>query len=151
MVESLTFWHWGIGALVLMAVEMLLPGFYLLWIGIAAGVVALLMLLWPELPFEGQLLVFAIASVGSIVAWRAWRNRHPVTSDQPNLNERANHYIGRVYSLDAAIVNGIGKVRVGDTVWKVAGEDLPVGAQVKVIGVEGMTLMVEPIRSEPFS
>lgn len=141
--EPMNFWQWGIGALVLMAVEMLLPGFYLLWLGIAAGVVALLLLLWPGLPLELQLLVFAAASVGSIVAWRAWRNRHPVISDQPNLNERANQYIGRLYSLDAAIVNGAGKVRVGDTVWKVAGEDLPAGCQVKVVGVEGMTLRVE--------
>jgi hypothetical protein len=143
MLESLNFWHWGIGALVLMSVEMLLPGFYLLWIGIAAAVVALLMLLWPGLPFELQLLLFAITSVVSVVAWRAWRNRHPVTSDQPNLNERANQYVGRVYSLDAAIVNGAGKVRVGDSVWKVVGEDLPVGTQVKVVGVDGMALRVE--------
>jgi membrane protein implicated in regulation of membrane protease activity len=143
MMESLNFWHWGIGALVLMVAEMLLPGFSLLWLGIAAGLVALLLFLWPGLPFELQLLAFAVATLGSIVAWRAWRNRHPVTSDQPNLNERANHYIGRTYALDTAIVNGTGKVRVGDTVWKVAGEDLPARARVKVIGVEGMTLRVE--------
>lgn len=143
MMESLTFWHWGIGALVLMAAEMLLPGFYLLWLGIAAGLVAVLLFLWPGLPFELQLLLFAVTSVGSIVAWRAWRNRHPVTSDQPNLNERARHYVGQLYALDAAIVNGAGKVRVGDTVWKVAGEDAPAGTRVKVVGVEGMTLRVE--------
>jgi hypothetical protein len=145
MIESLDFWHWGIAALVLIAVEMLLPGFYLLWLGIAASVVALLLFLWPGLPFEFQLLVFATATVGSIFAWREWRNRHPVISDQPNLNERASQYVGHLYSLDAAIVNGVGKVRVGDTVWKVAGEDLPAGSQVKVVGVEGMTLRVERV------
>ena len=144
MIDSLTFWHWGVAALALLTVEMLLPGFYLLWLGIAAGIVGLGLLLWPGMPFELQLLVFTITVMGSILGWRAWRTRHPEVSDQPNLNERANTYIGRMYTLDAAIVNGVGKVRVGDTVWKVSGEDLPAGTQVRVIGVDAMTLKVEP-------
>lgn len=137
------FWQWGIGALLLLIAEMLLPGFFLLWLGVAAGVVALLTLLWPGVSLELQILVFAVASVGSIVAWRAWRNRHPEVSDQPNLNERANYYIGQACTLDVAIVNGVGKVRLGDTVWRVSGDDLPAGTQVRVTGVDGMTLQVE--------
>lgn len=137
------YWQWGVGALALMIIEMIVPGFYLLWLGIAAGVVALCVLLWPGMPFALQILIFAIASLGSILAWRRWRDRNPETSDQPNLNERANHYIGKVYTLDTAIVNGVGKVRLGDTVWRVAGPDLDAGTAVKVTGVDGMTLQVE--------
>lgn len=144
--DPLTFWHWGIAALLLLIAEMLLPGFYLLWLGIAAGVVAILLMLWPAMPFEAQLLVFAVAAIASIIGWRAWGKRHPPVSDQPNLNERAHHYIGHVYALDTAIVNGTGKVRLGDTVWKVEGADQPAGEQVKVVAVEGMTLKVEPIQ-----
>ncbi len=137
------FWQWGVGALLLLIAEMLLPGFYLLWLGVAAVVVAVFTLLWPGMPLELQILVFAVVSVASIFAWRAWRTKNPEVSDQPNLNERANHYIGKTYTLDAAIENGVGKVRLGDTVWKVEGPELPQGAKVKVIGVDGMTLKVE--------
>lgn len=137
------YWQWGVGALALMIIEMIVPGFYLLWLGIAAGVVALCVLLWPGMPFELQILVFAVVSLGSILAWRYWRDKNPEVSDQPNLNERANHYIGKVYTLDTAIVNGIGKVRLGDTVWRVAGPDLAAGTAVTVISVDGMTLQVE--------
>ena len=137
------YWQWGVAGLVLLIVEMLVPGFYLLWLGIAAGVVALGVLLWPGMPFELQILIFAVASLGSILAWRRWRDKNPESSDQPNLNERANHYIGKVYTLDTAIVNGVGKVRLGDTVWRVSGPDLEAGTAVKVVGVDGMTLQVE--------
>lgn len=139
------FWQWGVGALLLLIAEMLLPGFYLLWLGVAAVVVALLTFLWSGMPLELQILVFAIVSVASIFGWRFWRNKHPEVSDQPNLNERANHYIGKTYTLDEAIVNGVGKVRLGDTVWKVEGPESPEGATVKVIGVDGMTLKVEAL------
>lgn len=144
-IEPLNFWTWGIGALLLLIAEMLLPGFYLLWLGIAAALVALLVFLWPGMPFDAQLLVFAVAALGSIWGWRAWRDRNPEVSDQPFLNERGQHYVGRTYTLDTAIVNGSGKIRIGDTMWKVSGVDLPAGATVRVVGVDGIVMQVEPI------
>ncbi|MCA1798152.1 MAG: NfeD family protein [Xanthomonadaceae bacterium] len=142
-IEPLNFWTWGIGALLLLIAEMLLPGFYLLWLGIAAALVGLLVFLWPGMPFEAQLLIFAVAAVGSIWGWRAWRDKHPEVSDQPHLNERGQHYVGKVYTLDTAIVNGSGKIRIGDTMWKVSGADLPVGTPVRVVGVDGIVMQVE--------
>ena len=136
-------WKWGIAALVLLTFEMILPGFYLLWVGVAAGVVALLVFVLPELSLEAQLLVFAAATVASIVGWRAWHRRHPDASDQPFLNERGHQYLGREFTLDAPIVNGAGRMRVGDGEWKVSGDDLPAGTVVRVIGVDGIVMRVE--------
>ena len=136
-------WKWGIAALVLLMFEMILPGFYLLWVGVAAGVVALLVFVLPELSLEAQLLVFAAATVASIVGWRAWHRRHPDASDQPFLNERGHQYLGREFTLDAPIVNGAGRMRVGDGEWKVSGDDLPAGTVVRVIGVDGIVMRVE--------
>lgn len=144
-IEPLNYWTWGIGALLLLIAEMLLPGFYLLWLGIAAALVALLVFLWPGMPFDAQLLVFAVASLGTIWGWRAWRDRNPEVSDQPFLNERGQHYVGQVYTLDTAIVNGSGKIRIGDTMWKVSGADLPAGSAVRVVGVDGIVMRVEPV------
>ena len=58
------------------------------------------------------------------------------------LNRRGARYVGQVFVLDEAIVNGRGKVRVGDTVWPVAGPELAKGARVRVIGVAGTVLEV---------
>lgn len=142
--DMLTHWHWGVLALVLVIAEMLMPGVFLLWVGIAAALVALLLVAWPSMPFELQLLVFALASIGSIVAWKAWRRRHPEVSEQPHLNVRGQQYVGRVFTLESAIVNGEGKVRVGDSVWKVSGGDLPAGTAVRVVDVDGIVMRVEP-------
>lgn len=141
---TLDFWHWWVAALVLLILEMLLPGFFLLWLGVAAATVGLLLFVWPGMPFELQLLVFAVASVASIFGWRAWRTRHPEPNDQPHLNERAHRYVGRVFTLDAPVVNGVGKIRVDDSTWKINGPDLPAGTGVRVTGVDGTVLLVEP-------
>ena len=83
-------------------------------------------------------------SVISIFVTRRWLRHTPIESDQPLLNQRGARYVGRQFSLSEAIINGQGKIKVEDSIWKVHGKDLPEGAQVRVTGVDGTILMVEP-------
>jgi membrane protein implicated in regulation of membrane protease activity len=138
------FWHWWILALVLTIAEALLPGAFLLWMGIAALLVGLLLWLLPALALEAQLTLFAVLSLVSIGAWRLWQRRHPEASDQPALNRRAEHYVGRVLVLEEPIENGFGKVRVGDSLWRVKGGEAAAGTRVRVTGADGIVLVVEP-------
>ncbi|MEF3007260.1 NfeD family protein, partial [Pseudomonas aeruginosa] len=62
--------------------------------------------------------------------------------------QRGRRYGGRVLVLSEAIVNGIGQVRLEDTVWRVAGPDLPRGSRVRVTGSEGATLRVEAVSEQ---
>ena len=143
--EQLEFWHWLILAAVLMAAEMLVTGAILLWLGISAALVGLLVLAVPGTPWVVQLLVFAVLSVITAFSWRAYRKKYPAPeSDQPNLNKRGSQYIGRTFTLQEAITNGQGKLNVDDTVWKIVGSDQPEGSKVKVTGVNGTVLTVEP-------
>ena len=64
-------------------------------------------------------------------------------SDEPDLNTRAAQYVGRVVTVEEAISDGRGKVRVGDTVWNAQGADAPQGARVKITGTNGTCLLVE--------
>lgn len=145
LVEQLEFWHWLILAAVLIGIEMLAPGAVFLWLGVSAGLVGLLVLAIPATPWEIQLLVFAALSVATAFGWRAYRKRYPAPeSDQPNLNQRGAQYIGRTFTLKEAIADGQGKLNVDDTVWKVVGSDQPEGSKVKVTGVNGTVLTVEP-------
>ena len=142
--EEIEFWHWWIAAIVLIVIEVFAPGTVALWMAISAAVVGLLLLAVPDVTWQTQFLVFAVLSVATVVAWRAYQLRHPTVTDQPALNPRGEQYVGRVFTLSEAVVNGTGKIHVDDTMWKVDGEDLPAGTKVRVTGVAGTVLTVEP-------
>ena len=142
------FWHWWIAGVALAAVEIVAPSFVFLWLGIAAGVTGLVLFVIPGTSVEIQLLIFAVVSVVSVGASRAYLRRRPIESDDPTLNRRAERYIGRTFALENAIENGRGKVRVADTLWKVMGEDMAAGVSVRVTGVDGVTLVVERADTE---
>lgn len=142
--DHIVFWHWWILAGLLLILELTAPAFFFLWLGIAAASVGLILLVFPSIDLETQLLLFAITSIVAVLAWRKYRESRPATTDQPNLNRRGQQYIGRVFSLSTAITNGVGKVTVDDSTWKVKGPDLPEGTHIKVTGIEGVVFKVEP-------
>jgi membrane protein implicated in regulation of membrane protease activity len=141
--EHVVFWHWWILAGLLLILELTAPAFFFLWLGIAAAAVGLILLVFPSIGVETQLVLFAIASIVAVIAWRKYRESRPITTDQPNLNRRGHQYIGRKFSLTESIDNGVGKVTVDDSTWRVKGPDLPAGTHIKVTGVEGTVFTVE--------
>jgi len=136
-------WHWWTLAGVLIILELISPGVFLLWLGIAASLVGILLVVMPDLSWEGQTLAFAIFSIGVIYLQYIWLSRNPIATDRPMLNQRGQQYVGRVFTLDFPIVNGEGKIRVDDTTWKIRGEDGEAGIKVVVIGVDGTILLVK--------
>lgn len=145
MLEQMTYWHWFILAAILIILEVFAPGAFMLWIGIAAGMVGALLYFIPSMTWEYQFIVFSIAAVGSIIALRSYRNKHPIITDEPTLNRRGAQYVGRTFTLDAPITNGIGKIRVDDSTWKIEGNDCPAGTKIKVVGIENTVFRVEVV------
>ena len=143
--EDVTFWHWWVLGIVLVILEVFAPGAIFLWLGVAAGIVGVILLVIPSLTWEWQFLIFSVISVLSIVLWRNHLKGHPTQTDQPRLNRRGEQYIGRTFTLDEAVVNGTGKIRVDDTTWKISCDDCKKGTRVKVTGVDGVLLVVEPL------
>jgi hypothetical protein len=140
---QLTHWFWLIAAVILGIMEILLPTTLMLWMAIAAGLVGLLLLVVPELAWQYQVLTFSALSVISIVGWRLVLVKRPIASDEPMLNRRGQQYVGRTFTLKTDIVNGVGKLSVGDTLWRVEGPELKAGTAVVVTGVDGMSLLVD--------
>jgi len=136
---------WAVASLVLMAAETIIPGAFLLWMGIAAAVVFLGVLLLPGIPELAQVAAFMVLSFISIQAYRKWiRGKgHERQSDHPTLNRRAAQHVGKVIALDTPIHAGNGRAKIGDAFWTVEGPDLPAGTSVRVVGVNGMNLQVE--------
>ena len=140
---DILYWHWWVLGLLLLVAEMLLPtGFFLIWIGAAAILVGAVSWLAPALSWEVEMVMFGVLSVASFLVWRRFR---PVNldSDQPSLNRRGQSYVGRTFTLATPIVNGVGKLHVDDSQWRISGADAEAGTQVRVVAVDGATLKVE--------
>ncbi len=142
--EQIEFWHWWIAGVLLAIAEVFAPGTILIWMGVAAGLVGTILLAVPNISWQAQFLVFGVLSVSSIVVWRFYLKRHPTDTDQPNLNRRGEQYVGRIFTVEDGITDGTGVIRVDDSRWKIKGDDLPPGTKVRVTGVDGTVLMVEP-------
>ena len=141
--NQILFWHWWILAGMLLILELTSPVFFFLWLGFSAAAVGFLLLVFPGIPVEALLVLFGLLSVVAVLAWRKYREVHPPISDQPLLNQRGQQYTGRVFTLAHPIVNGVGKVEVDDSTWRVKGPDLAAGTRVRVIDVDGVVFVVE--------
>ena len=135
---------WAALAVVLFAAEALVPGAFMLWMGLAATVVFLAVWAIGDMPVLVQVVLFVVLSFVSIQIYRTWFRKRARPSDQPLLNRRAEQLVGRVVLLDQAIVNGNGRAKVDDAFWAVTGVDSPAGSSVRVVAVDGMTLKVQP-------
>lgn len=138
------FWHWLIAGVVLIGAEAMVPGTYLLWPGIAAFLTGVVAYMAPGLGWEVHAGIFAALTVAAAVAGRKLYSRLKEPASQaPLLNKRAAQLVGTIHTLDTPILDGYGRMKLGDTTWKVSGPDLPTGARVTVIGADGIVLKVE--------
>lgn len=138
-------WSWVVAGLVLLALELAVPGGVFLWLGISAVVTGLLTFRYP-LAGALQFGVFGVLGVATVLVWLKLL-RHPKERSDPDtgryLNERAARYVGHEAVLDEPIVSGFGRLPLGDSVWRIAGPDLPAGRRVRVVGHDGPVLKVE--------
>jgi inner membrane protein len=137
-------WSWVIGGLVLLGLELVVPGGILLWLGlagVATGIIAFLIpISWPM-----QALVFGVLALLALFAWLKLSRGRAIATDRPYLNRRAERFVGHEAVLDEPIRDGYGRVALGDTVWRVAGPDLEAGRKVRIVGHDGAVLKVEAL------
>jgi membrane protein implicated in regulation of membrane protease activity len=135
---------WTCLALGLICAEVLLPDVFLLWLGVAAGVVLVLVLLFPGVGPLWQAVAFVFASFLLVPVYRHLFKKGEGKSDQPLLNKKAAQMIGQSVLLEHAIIAGRGKIKIGDALWTATGPDLPAGTRVRIVAADAMTLTVEP-------
>ncbi len=140
-VWSLGAWNWFVVAAVMALLETIIPGIHFMWFGMAAVLMGGLVLAVPmSLPI--QLIIFAVLSLAMILIARLFWSPQEIVTDEPDLNERGQQYIGRTVTVVEPIERGRGKVRVGDTVWTAEGPDMPEGARAKVTGAKDTVLVI---------
>jgi membrane protein implicated in regulation of membrane protease activity len=142
MFSTLGTWNWLVFGLLLMGLELMLPGVFLFWVGLAALLVGLLSVVIAP-PWQLQLLMFAVFAAAAVPVWRrVARSNSGVSNSNPFLNKRAEAMIGRVFTLEKPIIDGAGTVRIDDTIWRVAGPDTPAGSRVRIVRADGASLTV---------
>jgi len=137
-------WAWLILAGVLGIAEIVMPGIFLIWIGLAALVTGLVTLVLG-IPEPLQFALFAMLAIAAVFAGRRWFALNPIESSDPLLNDRAARLVGEQVTVVEAIDGGEGRVRVGDGVWPARGADAPVGTRLRVTGIDRGLLKVEPL------
>ncbi|MGX5733910.1 NfeD family protein [Bosea thiooxidans] len=136
-------WSWVILGLLLIGGELLAPGVFLIWLGLAALLTGLVVGL-TGLGWQGAMLVFAALAVACVIGGRLLTRRRSEEPDAATgLNDRGRQLIGKVFRLETTMTGGEGRIRVGDSSWRVIGPELLAGSEVKVVRVEGATLVVE--------
>lgn len=142
LIDYLGPYTWWILGLVLLALEILAPGFIFLWFAIAAMLVGAIAL-FVDLSWQWMFVLFGALSLASLLVGRSWAMNRSRTEGDENLNRRGSRYIGRTFILSAPIEQGQGSLNIDDTVWRVCGPELPEGTRVRVVRIEGVSLVVE--------
>ncbi|KAF3981046.1 MAG: NfeD family protein [Methylococcales symbiont of Hymedesmia sp. n. MRB-2018] len=142
---DIVFWYWWVFAIFMLGTEVMAPGFFFLWLSVAGFVVGLELFLIPSTSVEIQLLLFSTLSIVSIYSWRRYGKTYRSESDQPLLSQRGVQYIGRIFSVSQAIENGRGKVKIGDSIWTVEGDDCAVDTKVEVVDIDGTIFTVKAV------
>jgi membrane protein implicated in regulation of membrane protease activity len=134
-------WNWLIAGLLLIGVEVLAPGVFMLWLGLAALLVGLLAFV-VDLHWQTQILLFAVFAAAAVPVWRRLARRSKAEISNPFLNRRTDALVGRVFTLEKPIQDGSGTVRIDDTIWRVTGPDTPAGSRIRVVKADGAMLTV---------
>ncbi|PBB26212.1 MULTISPECIES: NfeD family protein [unclassified Mesorhizobium] len=135
IISELGPWNWMVLGFVLLVVEVIAPGFFMLWIGIAALIIgAASLLIWDAAiwSWQVQVLAFLALSLVSAFVGKKLMGGRDQPTDQPLLNRRGAQMVGRMATLAEPIKDGRGRIKLGDTLWRVSGPDLPAGTQVRV-------------------
>jgi membrane protein implicated in regulation of membrane protease activity len=141
-IVSLGVWNWLILGAIFLALELFAPGAFMLWLGLAALAVGLASFA-IDWSWQAQLVAFSLLSLALVPVWRHFAPKVERPTDAPLLNRRAEAHVGRVFTLENPIVDGVGRVRIDDTVWRVSGPDCAAGSRVRVVRAEGANLFVE--------
>ncbi len=136
-------WGWVIVGVLLVLLELIIPGVFIIWLGLAAIIVGVLDF-WLDLSWQFSTLLFCGLSAALVVLARNLLQRgQPKDSSIGILNHRGLQLVGNSYVLEQPIVNGEGRIKVADSSWPVTGPDLPAGTKVKVVRSDGVRLIVE--------
>lgn len=138
-------WHWLAIGLLLAAAEIAVPGFFLIWLAVAALLTGLLAWLVP-LSVPLQIILFAALSIITVFTGRRYLRSNPIEGADPKMNDRGARLVGETVIVTHAIDGGTGRIKHGDSEWLARGPDAQPGTRMRVAGHDGTVLIVEHLQ-----
>ena len=135
-------WLWLIGGVLLLILEVIAPGFFLVFLGAAAIATGFFTVLF-DLGTSAQLALFILYAVLAVALGRRFYANRTSDSADPLLNDRAGRLVGRTVTVVEAVDEHSGRVRVGDSEWSARGGPATTGERVRITGIDGNCLRVE--------
>lgn len=143
------YYYWFIAALLLVAFEIITPGFVILWFGVSAGIVAVLDLLGLN-NLGIQVVIFVVLSLILVILSRTFFKKTFAHAPGKTLRTNADVLIDKTASVVKEINNNIGQGRVliDGIDWAARSETgviIPEGTTVTIVRYEGVRVFVKPI------
>lgn len=146
LLDNITFWHWLALGFGLLAVELLGTAGYFLWLGLSALIVGGLLAI---LPMSWQLQWLSFATFSLATTWLWWRQQWKKDKEDDlsrDLNQKYKQLIGKTVTIDQNFSVGLNRIHIADTTWSAQCEkEIPAGTRVKIVAVDGIILVIEPI------
>lgn len=141
---EILYWHWIVLGLILVISEILTPGFFFMWMGLGSLVTGFVAYFFSGMPFAATGTLFVLFSIVFCYFGRIFYKKSSREIHKSTLNQRGNQYIGQKFTVEEGTVNGVGKVKVGDSVWPFrSSKEYKAGDTVEIKGVDGITLLAD--------
>ncbi|MBR0566271.1 NfeD family protein [Azoarcus sp. L1K30] len=143
---TIEWWHWTVGGIALVLLELAIPAFFVIWFGFGALLLSVVLLAMPSLSLTAQILLWLAASIAMAILW--FRVFKP-SAHKTLIGTAAGDVIGEAGLLVSSVAPfQRGKVRfqrpiLGAEEWACTAEtEIAAGDRVKVVSVEGSFVKV---------
>jgi membrane protein implicated in regulation of membrane protease activity len=143
---QIEWWYWIVAGVALLLCELAIPVFVLVWFGLSAVIVGILLAILPSVSLTAQLSLWLIFSLILVVYW--FRVFRP-TQHKTRVGMADGNLIGEVGLLTHPVAPfQKGEVRfqkplLGSEVWTcISEEEIAVGERVRIVKVEGSLLKI---------
>jgi len=145
---AIAYWHWIVFGVVLVLLEIVISTFFILWFGLAAILVGLLLFAVPELALHWQIVAWTVLSAALAAAW--FKYLKPLSVDRTKAGLSREAIVGEVGQvIQAPSEERRGRLRfsvpvLGAEEWTIISrEPVAAGDRVRVVDVAGNALVVE--------
>lgn len=145
MLESIfdSYWYWFSLAALLLLLEIIVPGIFLIWLGMGAAFVGVFLVIFPQADLAWQLFALVVSISGAVALGLKWQKK--ILKTQPaTLNLGLEGYIERTAVVSQEFNQGRGRVRIDDSSFPAISEDDPleVGQAVSIIAIQDNRFVV---------
>ena len=145
---EIVYWHWIVLGVALMLFEIVMTTFFIIWFGVAALIMGLVLLLNGDITLGWQVFIWTLLSVILAVAW--FRYLKPLSIDRTKAGLSREAIVGETGQvIRAPGEEQRGRLRfsvpiLGADEWQIISEEtVSVGDRVSVVDVVGNSLLVK--------